>query len=143
MSLVDETKTRLLSDGTPFKAVAGATALAAVKDRPVGEMPQAFVLVAREASTENQRAMTGPVLQRMERDLMVVIFAEDVSEPFGGATGDQLEEIKSWVRGRLVGFVPTDMKLKISHVGGEVVEAVKGLVCFEDTYSAPTYIEEV
>lgn len=142
MSTVSEIKLRLLEDGTPFTMVRGATSLAKVKDRPDAVLPVAYVLVAKEASAANDRA-TGKSLQRQERDVMVVIVCEDVSDADGDATADELETIKAWVRSKLIGFRPTDMKEKITHVAGEVVEAIAACVWFEDTFSAPTYLEEV
>lgn len=141
MSTIAEMKLRLSGEGTPFRIVEGATALAQLKNEKPNATPAAFVLVSKEVSADNDR-MTGKVLQRSERDIMVVIFAEHLADPQGDAAADELEELKVYVRGRLIGFVPADMVDPITHVTGEVVEAGNGFVCFEDVFSAPIYLEE-
>ena len=82
------------------------------------------------------------VQQRLQRDVMVLMVTEDLADPLGDAAADALESLKSYVRDRLIGFVPSDMVDPITHVGGEVVEAGNGAVWFEDTFSAPTYLQE-
>lgn len=141
MSTIPEIKARLLEHPTPFSFCKGATALAQVKDRPPGQLPCAYVLTAKEVSAENPRA-TGRVLQRQERDIMVVIVAEDLGDVDGDAVIDQLETLKAFVRGRLLGFKPTDMVDPVTHVAGEIVQAAAGTVWFEDTFSAPIYLKE-
>lgn len=140
MSTVGEIKLGLLGAGTPFKLVRGAAQLASVKDRP-DALPAAFVLVTREVTAENGR-LTGGVLQRCERDVAVVIVCEDLSDIDGDAAADELEGLKTYVRGQLIGFKPTDMVDVITHVSGEVIEARAGCAWFEDTYSAPIYLKE-
>lgn len=144
MSTIAEIKLRLTEPGTPFTFAKGATALAQVKDRPDAVLPVAFVLTAKEMSAENSRA-TGPVLQRTERDIMIVIICEDLGDADGDAVTDQLEALKTYVRSKLLGFLPTDMAMAgeaITHVGGEVIEAASGCVWFADTFSAPIYLME-
>lgn len=140
MSTVDDIKARLFGNGTPFRLVEGAAAMAMVKDRPRA-MPAAYVMTTREATAENDRA-TGPISQRVERDITVVIVCQDISDPRGDAASDQLETLKAWVRGQLIGFVPGGMESPITHVGGELAQAAAGTVWFEDTFSAPYYLEE-
>lgn len=141
MSSIAEIKARLLETGTPFTAVKGATALAAIKDRPDGALPQAFVLTAREAAGENERA-TGPVRQRVERDILVVIVAEDLGDADGDRANDQIEAITAWTKTKLVGFAPADMQLPITYVGGEIVETRLGCAWFEQTFAAPIYLTQ-
>lgn len=144
MSAVGEVKLRLQETGTPFTTVLGATALALVKEgqRPEGvTLPVCFVLAVKEVTDKNSR-VTGRSLQRMERDLMCIYVLEHAGDNTGDAVDDQLEAVKAWSRAKLIGFVPTDMTEKITHVGGEVVEARGGAVWFEDTFDAPTYIRE-
>lgn len=144
MTTISEVKARLLGTGTPFAAVQGAAALSAVKDRPTGALPQAFVLTAKEAAGENERA-TGPVMQRVERDIMVVIVCEDIGDADGDRANDQVETITTWVKGKLIGFLPTDMAAygePITYVGGEIVETRAGCAWYEQTFSAPIYITE-
>jgi len=142
LSAIDEIKARLLEAPTPFSFVRGATALAQVKDRPPGQLPCAYVLAAKDVSAANERA-TGSILQRQERDVLVVYVLEDLGDAEGDAVIDPLEEIKAFGRGRLIGFVPTDMNEPITHIAGEIAQAVAGTVWFEDTFSAPTYLREL
>ena len=144
MSAVSEIKLRLLAAPTPFTAVLGATSLAQIKDggKPEPAAPVAYVLTAREASADNER-MTGSVLQRSERDILVAIYTEHLGDPMGGDAEDELEALKAFVRTRLIGWSTTDMNGEpITHVAGEVADARAGGVWFEDTFSAPTYIQE-
>lgn len=141
MSTIPEIKARLMETGTPFTAVLGATSFAQVKDRPSAVLPVAYVFVAEEETAENQRA-TGSVLQRSERDVAVVIVAEHLGDADGADVADPLEELKTFVRSRLLGFQPTDMVDVVTHVRGAVIEAADGVVWFADTFSAPIYLKE-
>lgn len=141
MSTIAEMRAKLLEEGTPFKAVEGGMELAAVTDSVPLASPAAFVLVAKDVSGENSRA-TGPVLQRSERDIMVVYVLKHVAKAQAAGGEDQLEVLKSWARGKLIGFKPSDMDEKITHVGGEIAEVRAGHAWFEDTFSAPTYLTE-
>lgn len=142
MSTVPEIKARLRADPTPFSAVLGATSLAQVKgSMPDAVLPVAYVLATREVSAENARA-TGSVMQLTERDVSIVIVAEHLGDADGGDVADPLEDLKTFVRGRLLGFKPTDMVDIVTHVEGEVIEAVGGAVWFADTFSAPIYLKE-
>jgi hypothetical protein len=143
VSTIDEIKERLLVAPTPFFSVQGAASLAQVKDdgKPAGRAPAAFALMAREAAAETER-MTGPVLQRLERDVVILIYAEHLGDRHGGKTADEVEALKAFVRGRLVGWKTSDMDEPITFVGSEVVEARGGGVWFEETFAAPTYLEE-
>lgn len=143
MSAIGEIKARLLQAPTPFTAVLGAMSLAQIKDngKPEAAAPVAYVLTAREVSAENER-MTGNVMQRSERDIMLVIYAEHLGDPMGGDVDDELEALKAFGRARLIGWHTSDMHEPITHVAGEVVEARGGGVWFEDTFAAPTYLKE-
>lgn len=143
MSTIDEIKSRLLVLPTLFTGVHGAASLAQVKDdgKPKGKPPVAFVLMAREAAADNERA-TGPVFQKLERDVVVLVYAEHLGDRHGGDVSDEVEGLKAFVRGRLVGWQTTDMDEPITFVGSEVVEARGGGVWFEETFAAPTYLEE-
>lgn len=141
MSDLHEFKARLLLPGTPFFNVRGATSLAQVKDRPNGPLPQAFVLVAEDMAQDNTRA-TGGVLQRLERDLSVVIVAEHLGDADGADVQDPLEALKAYVRAQLLGWQSSEMTDVTTYVRGETMEAVDGCVWFNAVYSAPQYIEE-
>lgn len=141
MSDLHEFKARLLEAGTPFFNVRGATSMAQVKDRPDGPLPQAFVLVAEEMAQDNTR-MTGPVLQRLERDVAVVIVAEHLGDADGADVLDPLEALKAYVRSRLVGWMSGETVDVVTYVRGEAMEAVDGCVWFAAIFSAPTHIEE-
>lgn len=141
MSDLHEIKARLLEPGTPFFSVRGATSMAQVKDRPAGPLPQAFVVLAQDMGHDNER-MTGPVLQRKERDVAVVIVLEHLGDADGDQATDPLEQVLEYVDGRLLGWHTSEMDDVITYVRGETMEAVDGCVWFAATYSAPKYIEE-
>lgn len=141
MSDLGQIKTRLMGVGTPFFLVRGATSMAQVKDRPDGPLPQAFVVLAQDMAHENER-MTGPVMQRKERDIAVVVVLEHLGDADGADAVDPLETLLDWVDGRLLGWRTTEMVEPITYVRGETLEAVAGCVWFAATYSAPKYIEE-
>lgn len=141
MSAVTEMQAALAAEGTPFRLVGGALELAAVTEQAPKATPAAYVLVAKDASAPNDR-VTGPVLQRSERDIMVVYVLKSVAQPQASGAIDALEEIITYGRGRLIGLTPSDSREKITHVGGEVVEVRNGYVWFEDTFSSPAYIKE-
>lgn len=141
MSDLHEFKARLLEAGTPFFNVRGATSMAQIKDKPAGPLPQAFVLVAEEMAQDNTR-MTGSVLQRLERDIAVVIVAEHLGDADGADVADPLELLKAYVLSRLIGWQSSSMVDVVTYVRGEAMEAVDGCVWFAAFYSAPTQIEE-
>lgn len=144
MSQLDELKTHIgPGNGSPFKIVSGAAGLAAAMSKPPKSLPAAFVFFGEEASAENTRS-TGKVLQRQERNLSVVFVTENKSDAIGDAAGDEVEDIKTWLRGRLIGFrslvAPQDEP--ITHVQGAIADFRDSRVWFEDVYSVPTYLEE-
>ncbi|MBI1246160.1 MAG: hypothetical protein GC202_14255 [Alphaproteobacteria bacterium] len=138
MTTVDEIRTRLGSLNL-FKTVEGAAELAAVKDKPKAS-PVAYVFVGREQSGENTRG-TGGVLQRVERDISVVIVTSNLSDRLGAAAAAEIEALKTSVRASLIGWTPASMVEPLTHVNGELVEARDGFVWFEDVFSAPSYLE--
>ena len=131
---------RLEEDGTPFAMIEGAARLADVDDRP-NATPACFVVTIEEASAENERA-TGPVLQRMEADIAVVIITNNLTDRNMGQAATDIEELKAWVRGKLLGFVPDGADEPMEHVSGELVKARGGTVWFEDRFGVATYLEE-
>lgn len=141
MSTVSDIIARLAGAGTPFALVEGAAELAAVTDRPEAS-PAAFVFVAREASADNE-TFTGPVEQRCERDIAVAVFTENLSDDTGAAAAADIETLKAFVRGRLLGWTPPEENEPMTHVSGEIVQAAGGAVWFEDVFSSPTYLREV
>lgn len=141
MSDLSEIKQRLMETGTLFFSVRGATSMAQVKDRPAGSLPQAFVLVPEDVASESER-MTGPVRQRLERDVAVVMVLEHRGDADGADVVDPLEELKDYVRTKLLGWKTSQMVEVITYVRGETMEAVGGCVWFAAIYSAPRYIKE-
>lgn len=141
MSTIPEIKARLGTPGTPFTVVLGATSFAQIKDRPNATLPVAYVFVSEEATSENQRA-TGRIMQLSQRDVAVVYVLEHLADADGDDAADQLEDIKAYGRGGLIGFMPSDMVEPITHVRGSVLEAADGVVWYADIFSAPTYLKE-
>ena len=127
---------RLKGPGTPFAMVEGAAAFSAVDKRP-DATPAAFVFVRSEASGDNERIDT--VLQRIETDVAVVIVADNPTDRYMGAAAADIDTLKDWVRGRLVGHI-IDCEA-VEHVSGELVAASGGVVWYEDVYSIAGYLE--
>lgn len=125
-------------DGTPFALVAGAVALAAVKDRP-NNMPAAFVIPLNQTSGGNQRG-TGGMLQVTAADIGVVIIFEQLAAPLGDPAADELEALMGWVRGQLVGFEIEDCD-PIEHIEGELVKARSGVVWWQERFGT-SFIQE-
>jgi hypothetical protein len=135
--IVREIIERLSGPGTPFAIVEGANALAEVTERPP-TVPAAYVYSATDASGPNER-MTGRVLQRTEADIAVVIVTENQGSNLDVAT--DIETLKRWVRGRLIGFLPTDAEQPIEHVAGQIQQAKDRMVWFEDVFATAYYQE--
>lgn len=142
MSLVSDVIARLQAiDPAVFAIVEGAIGFAALKGVPAA-LPAAYVFVKEEASAPSER-MTGPVLQRVETDLAVLIVAGNVSDAHGAAAAGDLEALKAAVRGALVGYVPDATHGEpLQHVSGQLVQFKGGTAWHEDLYSAVTYLEE-
>lgn len=142
MSLVSDIIARLEAiDPATFRIVDGAAAFAAVKEKPRA-LPAAYVFVKEEASDSTARA-TGPVLQRVETDVAVLIIAGNVSDARGAAASADIDALKAAVRGALVGFVPDATNGEpVQHLSGQLVKFAGGTVWFEDVYATATYLEE-
>ena len=142
MSLVSDVIARLQAINPPvFSIVDGAIGLATLKGVP-DAVPAAYVFVKEEASSPTER-MTGPVLQRVETDLAVLIIAGNVADAQGSAVAVDLEALKATVRGALIGFVPEATHGEpVQHVSGQLVQFKGGYAWHEDLYSAATYLEE-
>lgn len=142
MSLVSDVIARLQAIDPPvFAIVDGAIGLATLKGVP-DAVPAAYVFVKEEASAPSER-MTGPVLQRVETDLAVLIIAGNVSDAQGAAAAGDLEALKAAVRGALIGYVPEATNGEpVQHVSGQLAQFRGGYAWHEDLYSAATYLEE-
>lgn len=141
MSLVSEIIERLKDGQTVFQTVAGAVEFSFLEKRRLAS-PGAYVLSAEEGSFENER-MTGPVLQRLETDIAVVIVVDNLAGTHGEAAAGDIERLKAFVRGRLIGFEPPSGSDPMTHVSGELIKASGGAVWFEDRFSAPSYLEQI
>ncbi len=124
--------------GSPFRIVEGAASLAAIVDQPLA-LPAAYVFVKEESSAENSR-MNG-VLQRTEADIALAIYAENVSDATGGAAAGDIEALKAFARGALVGWQPPSAAEAITHVGGNLIRARGGLLIWEMTLGVVFYVE--
>lgn len=142
MSVVSEIIARLSpATGAVFAIVDGAAAWAEVSASVPTAMPAAYVVTLREAAEANQRA-TGPVLQHLEADIAVILVTSNVSDAIGGAAAGDIEALKAWVRGRLIGFTPASAADPLVHVSGELLKTKNGVVWHEEVYGASTYLEE-
>lgn len=123
----------------PFAIVEGASELAAIVDQPLAT-PAAYVIVKEEASGENERV--NGVLQRTEMDIGVVIVADNLSDASGAAASVDLEALKRFVRGRLIGWQPASAEDVLLHVGGQLVKARNGALWWEMTLSTAVYLTD-
>ncbi|RWN30124.1 MAG: hypothetical protein EOR97_17275 [Mesorhizobium sp.] len=142
MSIVSELRGLLDGINPPvFRIVGGAAEFAALAGEPKAT-PAAYVLVEEEQSEDNAR-MTGPVLQRVEADVAVIIVTRNVSDNTGAAAAEEIETLKAKVRGALMGFVPAgDGSDPITHVSGSLLKAKSGNVWQRELFAAAYYLEE-
>lgn len=142
MSIVGEVITKLQAIAPAFRIVAGAVELSAVKGRP-NAVPAAYAYVRQEMAGPNQR-MTGPVLQPLELDIAVVVITENLSDLPGDELGEDLEVLKTRVRGALLGMVPSGAQdeAPLEYVSAEVVKIGGGVVWCEMVFFASLYICE-
>jgi len=143
MSIVSDFKARLSAiDPAIFAIVEGASEFAAVDGIPLA-LPAAYVFIKEEASDASARS-TGPVLQRCELDVAVIIIAGNVSDQVGAAAAGDIEDLKQKTRGALIGFVPAAATdgTPVEHVSGQLIRFRSGTIWHEETYSTVTYIEE-
>ena len=81
--------------------------------------------------------MTGPVLQRTEADVAVIIVTRNVSDGTGGAAADDIESLKSAVRGALIGWSPASGDADpVEHVSGNLLKAKNGSVWHRELFAA-------
>lgn len=131
---------RLAEPGTPFAIVGGAGALAQVKDRPP-QLPAVYLYLAAEATQVNQR-ITGPVFQRSAVEVGAVIVTENLSGQDNFEAAEDIENLKIFVRSKLIGFTPEGADDPLEHVSGELQQAAAGVIWFEDVYATARYLEE-
>jgi hypothetical protein len=88
--------------------------------------------------------MTGPVLQRTEVDLAVVIVTRNVADNSGGAAAADIDGLKAKVRGKLIGFVPTSSQAgePVTHIEGKLLRMKSGVVWQRELFGAAYYLEE-
>lgn len=144
MSLVDDFIVRLKGlDPAIFAIVEGAAAFASIDGVPTAS-PAAYVLIEAEASGPNARATGGPVLQRCEADVAVVIVTDNVADATGAAAVADIEALKAKTRARLIGFVPASSQdgTPVEHISGELLKARSGTVWHKELFSAAFYLEE-
>lgn len=144
MTIVADFIARLLAIDPPvFSIVEGAAEFASIDSVPVA-MPAAYVLIEAEASGQNARATGGPVLQRCEADVAVIIITANVSDATGGAAAGDIETLKRQVRTALIGFVPasSDDGTPVEHISGELLKVRSGTVWQKELFSAAFYLEE-
>lgn len=139
MSAVSEIISRLQEADTPFASVSGAADLASIENGTHAR-PAAFVLTVEEASGENERLGDG-VLQPSEADIAVVIALQNFSDVVMAEAADDIETFKTFVRGKLLGFVPTVTDMPITHVSGQLLKARNNEVWFEDKFAVSTFLE--
>lgn len=135
--IIADVMDRLKQAGSPFILVEGANELAEVTDRPTNT-PVAYVFVSGETSSDNER-VTGPLLQRTAVDVSVVIVTENAAGADSAAR--DIEQLKSWVRAKLLGFTPADAD-PLEHITGKLQQARDGMVWFEDVFGTAFYQEE-
>lgn len=143
MSLAGDFIARLAAIDPPaFAIVEGADGFASIDTRPTA-LPAAYVLVEEETSAPNER-MTGPVLQRCEADVAVVIVTENVSDHTGAAAAADIEALKAKVRAALVGFVPASAEdgTPVEHISGALLKARGGIIWHRELFAAVSIISE-
>ncbi|WP_455270307.1 phage tail terminator protein [Rhizobium herbae] len=130
---------RLQEPGTLFAIAGGAAALADVKDAPLS-FPAVYVFISDERSSENQRM--GRIMQRTVATIGVVIVTKNLSTINNAAAATDIEVLRKYCRRKLLGFIPADAEDPMEHVGGELQQALGGVIWFEDAYTTSYYIEE-
>ena len=142
MSVVSQIIARLIAIEPPVFSIVGGTIDFSVINEVPTAVPAAYVLIEEEASEPSDLA-TGPVLQRSEADVAVIIIAGNVSDAAGGAVAGDLEGLKAAVRGALVGFVPDAATGEpIEHIGANLLKAKGGYVWHRELFGIATYIQE-
>ncbi|MBZ9678896.1 hypothetical protein [Mesorhizobium sp. ES1-1] len=141
MSLVSDIIERLDTISPPaFSFVGGAADFASIGSVPTAT-PAAYVLIEAEASAPTERA-TGPVLQRLESDVAVVIVAGNVSDFVGAAASQDIEDLKAIVRKALIGFTPACADDVVQHISGELLKAKNGFVWHKELFGTSTLLQE-
>ncbi len=143
MSLVSEIQGRLSAiDPAVFRLVAGAAAFSALSGQPPAT-PAAYVLIEEEQSAENER-ITGPVMQRTEADIAVIIVTRNVADNTGAAAAEDVETLKAAVRAALIGFVPAGAQGgdPLTHISGNLLKAKSGNVWQRELFAAAYYQQE-
>lgn len=125
-----------------FAIVEGAAQFAAIDNVP-DAMPAAYVIVEAETAADNER-MTGPVLQRIEADIAVVIVTDNVSDTSGSAVSTDIEALKAKIRSALLGFVPPSSSSgdPVTYVEGKALKLRGGTAWYRELFAVAYYLEE-
>lgn len=142
MNVAAEIIARLRTVPDTFAIVEGAGEFAAIDGVPTA-MPAAYVIVEDEIAGDNER-MTGPVLQRCEADIAVVIITDNVSDAVGGAATSDIEGLKQKVRKALLGFVPPSSSSgdPVIYVEGKALKLRGGTAWYRELFAVAYYLEE-
>lgn len=127
---------RLMETGTPFRIYGGAGELADVKDRPA-QAPAVYAYVSGDNSGQNERI--NGLLQRTEALISIVLVTSNLSQQNNAAATADIEQLKKYVRRKLLGFLPADAADPLTHVEGEIQQALSGTVWFEDVFATAYY----
>lgn len=142
MTIVGSMQQRLAAIDPPvFSVVGGAADFAAIFESGQPKAyPAVFVFVEEEQSSEERD--TGPMLQRTEVDIAVIIVTKNLGDAAGAAASADVERLKADSRKALLGFVPGGAEDPLAHIAGNLIKARNGLVWHRDLYGTAYFLEE-
>lgn len=125
---------RLQEAGTPFLQVAGAAELEAAMVGGLKSNQAAFVIPLAHGAAPNERV--NAVYQRIPYAVGVVIVVRNLQDAQGGKAQASLDTCWNWVKGKLLGWVPTTDHEPVEYEGGRMVALANGFLWWQDDWSS-------
>lgn len=121
-----------VNDTGLFLRVSDVLAMADAIDNPGSQIPAAFVVAAAE-SAEPSRTI-GAHRQRVTARVSVAFVLQ--AQPFAENRSDEVEAIRSTLKGQLAGWQPVGAETALDYVSSTVRAISRGLVWVEVQFSA-------
>jgi len=127
--------------GTGFRIVAGAAELSLVAKMPPA-LPAVYVVLAEESAAPNER-ISGPLLQEVEADLALVLYAGSAADSRGETAMLSIDALAQTLKAALLGWSPNETThAPLEYIGAETIKARDGLVQRELRFGTSYHLTE-
>ena len=133
--------TRLKSQVTAFKKVAGAAEYGAARKDLKPLPPTAFVIPLRDAAGRNE--LENAISQRVSAQFAIVFAVQNLRDPRGSQANEDLDPLRDAVMTALLGWQPDSSSDPCEYVGGQLLDLDGALVWWQDVFTTAFYVRSV